>query len=116
MGRKASEPLPKPYTIRFGQALSGPGATVPIFVATEDWVWVLRDLIVYSGVESPQSVFISIYPPGGGEYPIWVPTITGPGTAHLELRQVLLPGEMLAGHSAVTNWICFATGYQLSLT
>lgn len=106
--------MPAPYTVRVAAASVPPNTTVTLWTAPETDTWVLRDLIVANTATVASTVSLGIRPGSGPAYWLYVRSaLSGQTTEHLDLRQVVLPGEKLELTAGAASLSVLLTGYRL---
>lgn len=101
------------YTRRLGVASQTVAGAQLLFKATAGFTWILRDLVVSNESSAAQELQIWISS-GGKAYVLFrAPSAAARASAHLDLRQELLPDEELWGAGSSGGWTAAVTGYRL---
>lgn len=103
--------MPRVYTVRFGGAVGAPGTPISVFTALEGFVWVLRDLVVFIATSTATTITVNLIA-GGSALPLWIVAAATSSTHHLDLRQVIQPGESLSVDSPTAAFTIVLTGYM----
>jgi hypothetical protein len=102
------------YTVRF-YAGASPASWSPLYTAPADYTSVLRDILFANGTGASANLQVALQGSGFGTVYLWAIEGVQPLTAaHIELRQVIEPGEVIEATASQTGCGLFLTGYQLS--
>lgn len=99
------------YTRRLGAGSYLPPGETVLFTATDAHVWVVRDIVLTNFYPAPQ--FVQVFVRAGTSiFPLLVfAELAATTSAHLELRQEILPGEELLVYSVNGSIGIAVTGY-----
>lgn len=105
-----------PYTRRLGAVRLESLSVAAMFTAPGSYVTILRDLVICNFTSAAVDTFLSVKPVSGSAYYLLALKGMAAGTtSHLDLRQEMLPGEILQFQLAAgTGATCMATGYLLT--
>jgi hypothetical protein len=101
------------FTRLLGFAVVG-GVTqnVLLFQAQEGFTTVVRDIVLVHSVGSAGNIRIYRSVPGGLQINLWWVDINYGQTLHLDLRQVILPGDALYAYTGIEAVHVSVTGYN----
>lgn len=99
------------YTVRFGGAVGAPGSAITVFTALDGYVWVLRDAVLFLATSAAATCTLNLVT-GANALPIWIVAASTSSTHHLELRQVIQPGERITAESPTASFTLVLTGYM----